>query len=297
MEYSGGGYVVVQQLVEDVTHEPFAQWMDNTLLTPLHMTRSTFKLVPYEGAENYAYAHPSPGVPLEGGWNLYPESTAAGLWTTPTDLAKLLIDIQNSFTNEGPALLNQKMAKVLSTPVVSADYGLGYVVEGKGENLELSHDGRNTGFFCGFVCFPYLKKGAIVMLNAANELSIIAGNEFDLLEDILRSIAAEYHWPSYIPPTRKSIELSTSTLEKYIGKYEDAIEKNEIFYLNITKENNTLYWKSDSGSYSSPLYAISEKRFISPNTGYEIEFKETNGIVTSLVLILQPGNETTFKKL
>src|SRR5688572_30479149 len=41
--YSGGGYVVAQQLAEDVTSLPFARLMRESVLVPIGMTRSTFE--------------------------------------------------------------------------------------------------------------------------------------------------------------------------------------------------------------------------------------------------------------
>lgn len=41
--YSGGGYVVVQQALIDMTHRSFPELMRNTVLRPLGMTSSTFE--------------------------------------------------------------------------------------------------------------------------------------------------------------------------------------------------------------------------------------------------------------
>lgn len=83
--YSGGGYTVVQQLIEQATGESFADVARDVVLAPLGMTHSTFEQPPPEqlGA-----------APAFAGWRLYPESAAAGLWTTPADLARFVCAVE-----------------------------------------------------------------------------------------------------------------------------------------------------------------------------------------------------------
>jgi CubicO group peptidase (beta-lactamase class C family) len=41
-QYSGGGYALLQLVIEEVTHDRFAHFMEQTVLEPLGMARSTF---------------------------------------------------------------------------------------------------------------------------------------------------------------------------------------------------------------------------------------------------------------
>ncbi len=83
--YSGGGYAVVQQLVTDCAGQPFAQAAKELVLEPIGMTDSTFEQpLP-------AWLHASVARP---DWNTYPEAAAAGLWTTPADLARFVCALQ-----------------------------------------------------------------------------------------------------------------------------------------------------------------------------------------------------------
>lgn len=77
--YSGGGYAVIQQLITDVTGRPFAQATQDLVLGPLGMTSSTFAQ-PLPAGLRARAARPD--------WHVYPESAAAGLWTTAEDLAR-----------------------------------------------------------------------------------------------------------------------------------------------------------------------------------------------------------------
>jgi CubicO group peptidase (beta-lactamase class C family) len=75
-QYSGGGYVLLQQLLEDVSGRPFADLAAELVLGPAQMTTAT-------------YAQPDPSATatahLEGqpvAWRVYPELATGGLWCT-----------------------------------------------------------------------------------------------------------------------------------------------------------------------------------------------------------------------
>lgn len=287
MNYSGGGYSVAQQLVEDVTKKPFFAFMDETLLAPLKMDQSTFHILPF-GCADVAYAHPTKGIPMKGGWKAYPESAAAGLWTTPIDLAKWLIEIQKGLqSKEGAHVLSKELLEIMVTPQVAV-HGLGVVVNGQGKQLELSHKGRTDGFTCGFVSFPYLRQGAVVMINAGNELAFV--------DDLLRSIAFEYNWPSYAIKTKTVVELPTEVLEKYVGRYGWGGKPNDIYDVFVFRQGRELWWKIGSNANADRLYPEAINKFFLVDTGYDVLFQEGVGVISSLTIIVQPGFEREFKK-
>jgi CubicO group peptidase (beta-lactamase class C family) len=87
--YSGGGYTVMQHLLTDVAGKPFPEIMRETVLEPFGMSESTYEQpLPEARWEQAATAYESDGEEVEGKWHIYPEMAAAGLWTTPTDLAR-----------------------------------------------------------------------------------------------------------------------------------------------------------------------------------------------------------------
>lgn len=223
-----------------------------------------------------------------GGWKSYPESAAAGLWTTPIDLAKWLIEVQNELISEDShQILSKDLLEAMITPQVAV-HGLGPVLNGQGIQLELSHKGRTDGFTCGFVSFPYLKQGAVVMINA--------GNESAFVDDLLRSIAFEYNWPSYSVKIKTTLELEEESLEKYVGRYGWNDKPNEIYDLFIFKKENELWWKIGSSTHANRLYPEGINQFFLIETGYDVIFKEVDGLVTSLTIIVQPGFEREFRK-
>ncbi len=179
MSYSGGGYTLLQLILEDVCKKQFAQIMSELLLEPLGMTRSSF-LYPRDG---FATAHPQQNQPLEGSYHLYPEMAAAGLWTTPTDLAKFgLALLKDTFLSRSSL---EKMLSPQSPELKDSQsfMGLGFVCERK-NGIMFLHNGWNEGFVAQIRL--YQDKGAILMLNSN------AG--FPILEEAMNTIARVYEW-------------------------------------------------------------------------------------------------------
>ena len=90
--------MTIQQLaLTDVLGKPFPEIMRDWVLTPIGMTNSTFEQpVPADREKQTARAHSGAGKPMDAKWHVYPEMAAAGLWTTPTDLAKFAIEVQKT---------------------------------------------------------------------------------------------------------------------------------------------------------------------------------------------------------
>jgi len=182
--YSGGGYEVMQQLVMDVMGKPFPQLAREIVLGPLGMSRSTYEQpLPSRFEGNAASAHHADGAAIPGKWHTYPEMTAAGLWTTPSDLLRVVRELQIGGHVLKPETQRQMLTKVLG------DYGLGLALAETGGQKSFSHGGSNAGFQC--MMFGYVEggRGAVVMTNG-DRGGALAG-------EILRSIAAEYGWPDY----------------------------------------------------------------------------------------------------
>ena len=95
--YSGGGYTVIEQIVEDITKISFDEYLQTEILVPLNMLHSTFEQ-PLSKAKwplaSAAFNHN--GEQIKGNWHNYPEQAAAGLWTTPSDLANYILAIQGA---------------------------------------------------------------------------------------------------------------------------------------------------------------------------------------------------------
>ncbi len=228
-QYSGGGYCVVQQLLLDATHQPFPEILRTRVLAPAGLTASTFEqplsttLAPHAAA-----GHTADGRRLPGDAHIYPELAAAGLWTTPTDLAHFLLALQNSTTDSAtPRLFSSATAAtMLTVPLAGSDYALGLGVKNSGENLQLSHTGANAGFRAIFVYYPHLGRGAIVMTNSDNGGAIVP--------ELLRALALEYDWPDYRVIEKTAAPFAPATFDDFAGRY----ERNETTLVFYRKENH-----------------------------------------------------------
>jgi CubicO group peptidase (beta-lactamase class C family) len=206
MRYSGGGYEVVQQLVMDVTGKPFAQDAQELVLQPLGMTRSGYmQPLPESLWANAAAGHRGNGVVLNGRWHTYPELAAAGWWTTPSDLARFMIELQR-----GGHVLRPETQKTMLTKLLG-NYGLGISLGETAGRKGFGHGGANEGFRC--MMFGYLdgSSGAVVMTN---------GDRGDsLANEILHSISAEYGWVDYKTRERTAVRVAPEILREYAGRY------------------------------------------------------------------------------
>lgn len=190
--YSGGGYLVMQQVLEDVTGDDFASLMDRLVLQPLGMTRSTFRQpLPASLVREAATGHGSDGMELPGRWHIYPEQAVAGLWTTATDLARFILAVQAAATGSPRSLLSDSTAAALTVPRFIGAFSLGLLIRGNGERSWCTFNGGNYGYRALLYGYLTTGEGAVVMTNGDNGL--------DLANEIINSIALEYRWPGFVP--------------------------------------------------------------------------------------------------
>ena len=196
--YSGGGYTVMQQMIIDVTGKPFPPFMQEAVLGPLGMEESTFEQpLPAEKAKLTATAHLQDRSLVKGKWHIYPEMAAAGLWTTPSDLSRFAIGVQEALAGRSDKTLSKKMTRQMLTEEKDND-GLGVFLEGSGSTLRFGHGGRDEGFDARLIAYAETGQGAAIMINTNDNSQMVSR--------ILEAIAREYHWPEY--PSSDPLETS-----------------------------------------------------------------------------------------
>jgi CubicO group peptidase (beta-lactamase class C family) len=204
--YSGGGYTLVQLLLAERNAASFAETIDALVLKPAGMTHSSFAAPPLEGT---AAAHDLQGKPVPGRWHTYPELAAAGLWSTPSDLARLMLALQRSAAGQPASLLSAASARQMMTPVASG-YGLGMELEHDGPEPIFAHSGSNLGYKSMLFAYTGTGKGAVVMTNGDYGSMLI--------DEILRAIVAEYNWPDYRQKVKAAVAYPAQ-LDRYAGEY------------------------------------------------------------------------------
>jgi CubicO group peptidase (beta-lactamase class C family) len=189
-KYSGGGYIIVQQALMDLAHEPFTQILQETVLNPLDMGDSTFyQPLPAARTGNASAGHKADGKVLPGKYNTYPELAAAGLWTTPRDLARFLIEMQLSLNGRSNKILSQEIVKEILAPVGDPGYGLGFRIWPQGDIQYFGHDGENQGFVAFMQADTETGVGAVVMTNSDNGTALV--------KRIMQIIEKQMGWPGY----------------------------------------------------------------------------------------------------
>ncbi len=172
-KYSGGGYLVVQQLIEDVTGKPLSELAKAIIFDKLDMANSAFESrLPDRTLPQAATGHNRNGKPVTGKWHLYPEQAAASLWTTPSDLARLTVEILKSYKNESNLVLSAEMTRQMLTPqlniAVDWDCGLAFNIIQKDGMTTIGHPGWNVGFHCITLGCLEAGQGLIWMTNGEN---------------------------------------------------------------------------------------------------------------------------------
>lgn len=190
--YSGGGYEIAEALMQDATAKPFPQLMQDLVLRPMGMTDSSFDQPPSAAfAARAASGHFSDSKELPGRWHVFPEHAAAGLWSTPTDLAKLLVQLADVWQGLSSIFLRRETLEEMLMPQSGGPYGLGAAVAGDGASLVLMKRGQNIGYQGYLILYPASGQGMVVMTNSDN------GSR--LAEALIKRAAAAYDWPE-LPP-------------------------------------------------------------------------------------------------
>jgi len=196
--YSGGGFTVLQQALEDATGEAFAAVMASRVLAPAGMARSTFaQPLPPERVAEAATGHVLPGLALPYGANVYPERAAAGVWTTPTELARLALSLQRAYAGDGGEILAPASARALLTPRVAGPAGpagTGVFFDDLGAPTVFCHTGGNVGFASILLLSLDGSRGYVAMTN-----DLFAGRPF--LDEVARNLALLYGWEGVVAPS------------------------------------------------------------------------------------------------
>lgn len=183
--YSGGGVTIEQQLMMDITATPFPEYMRANVLQKIGMLDSSYSQpLPSDWAARTAAGTRSNGEAIHGRWHIYPEMAAAGLWTTPADLAKFAIEIALSKQGKDNHVLSQKMVKTMLTPVKD-QAGLGFFIQ-KDDPDQFGHDGADEGFQALLMMNARTGKGLAIMANSDRG---IAAARF-----VIQAVASEYQW-------------------------------------------------------------------------------------------------------
>jgi CubicO group peptidase (beta-lactamase class C family) len=192
-KYSGGAVMIEQLALSDAAGKPFEEIARDWVLSPIGMTNSTYEQpLPAAREKQAARAHNRSGGRMGDPWHVYPERAAAGLWTTPTDLAKFAIEVQLAVLGKSARVLSQPKALEMITPVGVGPYAVGFTIQKEGEGWYFSHGGSNWGFQCGLTAHRLHGYGAAIMTNSDSGGALI--------RELTKLIQQEYAWDAVDKP-------------------------------------------------------------------------------------------------
>ncbi|OJJ23971.1 serine hydrolase [marine bacterium AO1-C] len=276
--YSGGGYTIMEKVVEDITGMPLEKYMARCILNPLGMTNSTYaQPLPKKYHEQASAAYDREGKIIKGLWHNYPEQAAAGLWTTPTDLAKYCIAIQNILKGKKGGVLSQNMVKQMLKKHKN-EWGLGPSLHWKGDSLIFEHGGKNEGFTNDMLAFAHRGDAFIVMTSGDN------GGR--LIREIRIALSRYYGWGVQSNKTVELVKLNENQLQGYVGKYKFSRKvRGKDYVIKIKVEKGQLLFYDLPIKKILPLEPLSKTGFIDLNNGNQLTFKKTaNGSDYTLYL-------------
>jgi CubicO group peptidase (beta-lactamase class C family) len=296
--YSGGGITIAQLVATDVSHEPFPFLMDELMLRPAGMTRSTYENpLPVARRAEAVSGHEQIDTPVPGGFHVYPEMAAAGLWTTPSDLATWAIALAHSYRGEPGGVLSNAMAKQMVSkqvhqqpPYGTGYWGLGIAVNGDGDSIAFSHSGRDEGFVADMYMWPNLGRGFVVMMNGVNG---------GLMSELERAFAEEYGIGGPPRVTRKTVGKPKAELNAYAGHY-TAIQNADTARFDVSVgANGRLAAYDPAARRSLPVIPVGGDVFVGLEGGGEWTFERAGaapGSPVHALVIGAGGNRRVFTR-
>ena len=149
--YSGAGYQVIQQVLEEITGKYLYQLMNQYIFKPLKLTNSSGKIL-YPGKHKYKLSN------MNNCYRLYPETAAAGVWMSGNDLLKIVMDLSKSYKCNTGKLLKQETLMLFC----NQNIGPFDIIKKK---IVFGHSGTNYGYRMKMICYPMEGKCRIMMTN------------------------------------------------------------------------------------------------------------------------------------
>jgi hypothetical protein len=285
--YSGGGTTMAQQVVTDVTRRPFPELMRELILDPVGMSDSSFEQPPAPAfAKRVAKSHVWNGTETPGGYHVYPEMAAAGLWTTAADLALLGVEVMRALRGDSSklGLSRETVASMLRPQLPSQEIeqefvGLGWFCSGKEETFRFWHDGWDHGYVATMLMLPANGKGVVVMVNS--------NQGWMLRHEITAAVGRESGWPPLKDgPSIGDMEPTFA----YAGIYESASGR-----IRVAQESNRLLVEFASQQPLS-VYPAAAGEFFSKAINLRLRFAGSEPTKPSELTVVHGDKSELFKR-
>ncbi|OUS02860.1 hypothetical protein A9Q86_02085 [Flavobacteriales bacterium 33_180_T64] len=287
---SAGGYMIIQQMMMDIEGKKFPELMNELVLQPLEMNSSKFnQSLNTEQLKRAATGYLRDGSMVKGKRHIYPELASNGLWATAEDLAKFVINIQQTLKdnnrNEG---LSKDMTELMLTPSSKnryGQYGLGFSIYNKKNEVYFEHHGWSTGFYSRMTAHRDKDYGVVVLTNNPKSAFVF---------EVFRSVALAYEWDNYFP-VHKKMEIEQSLIDEITGRY---LANGRI--VDIFQKDSQLFYKNILEVKAEELIKVSDSSFVRRNSSRLMQFKPNSENEMFNLLYINSNNGTiasTFVKM
>jgi len=288
-QYSNNGIGITQLMVSDITKKPYEQYIFETVFKPLGMMHSCYTADSIKSQKQVLATGYLNGLEIPGKHVIVPTIAAGGLWTTPTDLGKFIIELQLSYLGKSNKVLSQDMAKRMLTPYIDSTVAPGVFLKLVNGNDYFEHSGSLPGFNSQYYGSIEGGNGVAVIVNS--------GSSGVFIQEIINSVATVYNWKDFYKPIyKKAVTVAESTLQKYAGVYTAAedrftiiLKKEDGYSLFADGAYDKMYFTNETDFFN--VVFPTEKHFLKDGSGNVTGYSRTlNGIPQpSLVKVLNPA--------
>ncbi|MEM9162317.1 MAG: serine hydrolase [Cyanobacteria bacterium P01_F01_bin.4] len=281
-KYSNSGYILLTQILETVSEQPYADYMTAKVFEPLDMNNTGYEVprtvIPrlaqgyfFAGGDTHSHLQAPPfdmSLPLGAG----------GLYSTVADLVTWNQWLYGE--NPAPTVLSETAKAALLRPVAKMDapedspdafYGYGLVLDSHLERQRIHHNGGISGFLSVLAYYPDETLTISVLTNFGNQ------PPGPIADDLAAIMFGE---PYELPTQAEEIEVDPALYEKYVGTYQLLPEMQ----VTMRIEEGQLVGQA-TGQESFILYPSSETAFFAKIVDVTVTFSlADNGTVEGFTL-------------
>lgn len=258
VRYSGGGTLITQLALVERLGAPYPNILRDRVLAPLHMDASTYEQpLPPDRVQHAATGYHRDGSETPGKRNVYPEMAPAGLWTTPSDLARFFIEVARGRAGKS-RLVSREIALQMTTSETKAPeppVGLGVFPSERNGTGMFGHNGADDGFQAEALASLEGGNGVVMMSNS--------DNGFDIFPAIERTVFAAMKWPG-ADRVYERVPLTDAERLRLAGRY--LTVQSRVFTLAVDGDRLTIVRPFRDPTELVPLGG---DRFVSVENGIE----------------------------
>lgn len=285
--YSGGGYVIVQMALEDTFNKSIAELAAAYIFSPLGLKNTTMIQPNEKGFPvNVALVHDENGKVIRTGLPITPQVGPSGMWSTPTDLAKIAIEMQNALRNKNNKVISHNVAKKV-TEVTALKDAVGGWSYGWQKSFGYNNydwficNGSNTGVGGSVFATMTDGNGFVFLTNGEKP------NRFPVMGQTQRKLLTLMDWNGNIVNDEIQ-EIPSGLKQKLIGTYDDFLYAQGV-KTKIVEKNNRLYVESPlldhfKGKNDNELVYLKNGLFKIVDYPNLLKFDFSDGKLSSIIL-------------